>query len=123
MECFILIISCMVQFSYHHYQKLAVLVTNYLSSFDVITDDVILVFEQGFVRGLTVNGSKLILLLFQVGLVEFWNLLNDFLVPLVHNVCETQTTLNEILSLNDLAFIQFVGIRTLFRTNYRLVLA
>jgi hypothetical protein len=81
MECFILIISCMVQFSYHPYQKLAVLVTNYLSSFDVITDDVILVFEQGFVRGLTVNGSKLILLLFQVGLVEFWNLLNDFLVP------------------------------------------
>ena len=71
----------MVQFSYHPYQKLAVLVTNYLSSFDVITDDVILVFEQGFVRGLTVNGRKLILLLFQVGLVEFWNLLNDFLVP------------------------------------------
>lgn len=70
-----------MQFSYHPYQKLAVLVTNYLSSFDVITDDVILVFEQGFVRGLTVNGSKLILLLFQVGLVEFWNLLNDFLVP------------------------------------------
>ena len=71
----------MVQFSYHPYQKLALLVTNYLSSFDVITDDVILVFEQGFVRGLTVNGRKLILLLFQVGLVEFWNLLNDFLVP------------------------------------------
>ena len=81
MECFILIFSCIVQFSYHPYQKLAVLVTNYLSSFDVITDDVILVFEQGFVRGLTVNGRKLILLLFQVGLVEFWNLLNDFLVP------------------------------------------
>ena len=81
MECFILISSCMVQFRYHPYQKLALLVTNYLSSFDVITDDVILVFEQGFVRGLTVNGRKLILLLFQVGLVEFWNLLNDFLVP------------------------------------------